>query len=419
MYGKPRKGVSRAIAAHLWKRNPKRARWLFLVFGYLLPVGLSSRAQAHPFTTYSVESDPARVTGRPSLPTGPPTTEPRKARGSIRAPAPPPSDFGSQARAGYSGEARAVTPASLGGGPLPSLWPQGTRAALSLGALAVLLALVARMAFLEWQRRQLKREMALRSLQLRLAKETAEEAIQAKSHFLANLTHELKTPLAGVLGMVYLLERSELSPVQAQYSTTIRKSGESLLVVINDLLDFSRLEASDIELQLEPVEISPLFDDLCAAVAPVVADKRLQLDCYIDPTVPDWISGDATRLRQILLNLVGNAVKFTDQGRVEIRVQALGNTDTDLKLEIAVIDTGIGIPEDRVFRVFDPFFQVDPTLSRRHGGNGLGLTISSHLAHRMGGNLRVDSTLGQGTTFTFTFPITAVSQRPRDPEFQR
>ena len=278
---------------------------------------------------------------------------------------------------------------------------------LALSTAMVLFALIISLAILYPMAKRVATahiELSETNRKFEAARDQAESSDRAKSEFLANMSHEIRTPMNGVLGMAELLAKTDLDTRQQTFTDVIVKSGNALLTIINDILDFSKIDAGQLELDPAPFDISEAIEDVAALISAHVAEKDLELIVRVDPELPKHLIGDVGRIRQIVTNLLGNAVKFTESGHVLVDISA-GKQETDgdgnaaVELTLRVEDTGIGIPDEKLQAVFEKFAQADSSSTRRHEGTGLGLAIASRLVNLMGGDIQVESSVGKGTAF--------------------
>jgi signal transduction histidine kinase/ActR/RegA family two-component response regulator len=251
---------------------------------------------------------------------------------------------------------------------------------------------------------QAERLIVQRTTELSQALQTAKRASSAKSDFLANMSHEIRTPMNGIIGMTDLALDAATLEEAREHMAIVQRSAVSLLDIINDILDFSKIEAGKLNIEQIPFDLRQTVDDCLQVLMPRAHEKDLSMSCDCSTDVPTFVVGDPTRLRQVLINLIGNAIKFTKHGAIRIDVQVVDQHDAGIALRFAVSDSGIGIPADKLDTIFEAFSQADASTTRHYGGTGLGLTITQRLVGLMGGSLAVHSQCGQGSEFHFTLP---------------
>lgn len=318
----------------------------------------------------------------------------------------PPGDYVFEVRASRDGRTWSHETATLRLSILPPFWQTWWFLLAAAGLLALIVGAVIRWRtrWLEQRRRQLRAEVATRTQQLQLAKEAAEAAARAKTQFLNNMSHELRTPLADVIGLAGMLRATGLDPDQEELTYTIEARSDALLKILEDLLELTRQESPNLRHIRRRIDLRDLVRKATAAAVKDAHSKELDVTWTIEDDVPRYLFVDPIRLWQVLASLLGNAVKFTEEGEIQVHGRVLRRTENGLDLELRVRDTGIGIAAKDLGRLFDPFFQVDSGPDRRHGGTGLGLALCDLLAQQMGGELRVESVLGEGSTFSLVLP---------------
>ena len=306
------------------------------------------------------------------------------------------------------------------------LWKVGAAGAMVFGPMLAFLFWTTGRLREEWAfaQEETTRAMAAEAAALH-AQRTAEIASRAKSEFLATMSHEIRTPMNAIIGMADLLAETRLSEEQTKYVHIFRRAGDNLLSLINDILDLSKVEAAQLDVERTGFDLNEVVEKVAEMLAVRAHEKCLELACHIAPEVPTWLIGDPTRLRQVLVNLLGNAIKFTESGEVVLRVEVEdrgpgletgGGKESEVVLRFSIKDSGIGVPQDKVDAIFERFTQVDSSTTRKYGGTGLGLTITKRLVELMGGRIWVESTLGLGSTFSFTTRLGVQPPTQRSPK---
>jgi signal transduction histidine kinase/CheY-like chemotaxis protein/ligand-binding sensor domain-containing protein len=268
------------------------------------------------------------------------------------------------------------------------------------------------------QRNLLEEKVEVRTAALRESQQRAEEAKQTERQFLANMSHEIRTPMNAIIGMTNLTLKTPLNPLQSKYLNGIKTSSQNLLVIINDILDITKIDSGKIEFENIEFTLDEMLETVHATIQFKAEEKGLSLAYYTDKDIPPVLLGDPVRLGQVLINIAGNAIKFTERGKVEIHCRLIRKDDSSVTIEFEILDTGIGIPEDKIEKVFESFSQASSDTTRKYGGTGLGLSISRELVHMMGGNIKVRSAIGEGTVFSFVinFKYAFVSQVTKQKE---